>query len=138
MNPYDYPIAVLFPKFDWQEKKENFGKMISDIVNSKRKNQNHIQQLLIEIFGRGEPGKCQSLQINGVCSFQCLTAAIEDSLSKEDYTHFKFHFLSHIQKEFQVITEAMKPFIRTDEKVERLYSLHLKLLEENAKEIKSL
>ncbi len=129
-----FPISISFAEINWREKKESIQNMMNNFASIKA--QEETNTILVDNFGIGDAGKPKRIQINGICSFQCLTEAIKDHLeTKENYLKFKRDFLSHIQEEFQVITDAMKPLIDSDKEVAALYPLHQQLLNENAKEI---
>lgn len=139
-NGYDLSfydkISVSFPEFDWIKNQDQFEKMMGDLTSHEKKNLSKIHTLLTHTLGYGGGGKEKKIQINGTCSFHCITEAIKDYMgTKVNYLNFKLDFLREIQEEFQIITDAMKPLVNKDESIKKLYPVHLQLLKENAKEI---
>lgn len=84
---------------------------------------------LSSAFGVGTPGETKPIQINGTCSFQVISAALEDILGKNDYPKYKKALLKHIDLEF---SEATKKLASNNPLLDPKYlALHKLLTEES-------
>lgn len=133
------PVSISYPSINLGKNKERFESMMVKIFETGNEDEmGGIYDALEKGLGKGTPGKPRKIQMNGVCSFQCLSAAFKDILGSSDYLDFKLGLLTHIQEEFEELTEEIKLSNLGDRKSQAMNVLHQKLLEDNALAIGAL
>ncbi len=115
---------------------ENFRKTIIQLLSNRKENRSitHINNALTKNLGEGQTSDPKDIQINGTCSFQVFTTALEDLLG-EHYDQFKLDLLKHIRAEFQAFTDDIALKIDNGREDKIALKLYQTMLKENQEEI---
>lgn len=128
------PISTIYPPINLNENQDDFQLMLKKILqNGGERTITGIHDALEEACGQGTPGKSRKIQLSGVCSFQCISAALKDILGAEDYLTYKINLLSHMQDDFQSLTHELE-----SSNPGKSFSLNHKLLDNNGLAIEAL
>ena len=95
-----FPIKVTFDPTT----EEAAGTMLSTVLYNRLIDGTieDINKNLTSALGPGKSGDPKEIQINGVCSFQVLSEALQDALTPEKgYLKFQHDFLTHIQSSYE-------------------------------------
>jgi hypothetical protein len=141
------PIKVSYPAFSLTE---NFESKLGGIFTNRMKNDS-VDQLYVkakEKLGIPQPGPSKKEQINGVCTFQVLTAILEDNLEESEHNQFQHDFLTRLGNEFSTIRNELKITtsiafdnaneLTDKEKTATVKNFYNAMLEDNSREIHRL
>lgn len=140
------PLKVDYPSFALND----LTNKLSDIFTNRMRNDS-VEQLYtkaLEKLGRPIPGPAKKEQINGVCSFQVLTAILEDNFEEKEHHQFQHDFLTQLGNDFSKMSDGLKINTSTNsertkelsdnEKMALSKKLHNAILEDNSREIQRL
>lgn len=139
-SKHHHSTSKIYPPFDLVSHQDEFNEMMSAVMllnntssigsDSLHSGIDKSLAALDKFLGNGTGGPVRRIQKNGVCSFQVLTPVIKDILnSKTFYNTYRADFLTHIQEEFQEITDSMKSLSDKNDEFKKFYPLHCLLLQ---------
>lgn len=139
---HKYPIHEEFPLFQLDQQQTDFESMMVKILSIQNHRQKEsigqITTFLEEHLGEGVLGPAKHVQVNNVCGSQIIIAVFEDMFPYESiFKAYQYDFLTHLQAEFQEITDDMIELANSEDHLRVYLPIHKMLLAENRKQINS-
>lgn len=129
------PISRKYPSINIQTSENNFTSMMREILQPKENKVSSVYKALEDTCGEPQMGKPRKIQLSGVCSFQCLSAAIKDILGRENFIDWKLGLFTRIQNDFRATVEKLA---KTNNYNKTIAALDQLLLEDNQRAIEEL
>lgn len=103
-----FPITQSYPSVDLQKNGDGVEKMMQGLfknILSKNAKIDDMYKTLEGTLGKGQAGPPEDIQINGVCSFQCLSAAMKKGFNQQtDQNQFEYDLLSIMSDDWRATT----------------------------------